>query len=65
MTVHIKVVDGFNLLTSKIIPLDSYDKLSEAIAELQGKNKTFYVTLMDMNGLCKDYMKFEKGIRKL
>lgn len=63
MTVHIKVVDGYNLITSKIIPLEDYDKLVDAIKRLQHKKKTFYVMLFDENGLQKDLMKFEKGKR--
>lgn len=65
MTVHIKVVDGYNLITSKIIPLEDYDKLVDAIKRLQHKKKTFYVMLFDENGLQKDLMKFEKGKRIL
>ena len=63
MTVHIKVVDGYNLITSKIIPLEDYDKLTDAIKRLQHKKKTFYVMLFDEDGLQKDSMKFEKGKR--
>lgn len=63
MTVHIKVVDGYNLITSKIIPLEDYDQLTDAIKGLQHKKKTFYVMLFDKNGLQKDLMKFEKGKR--
>ena len=65
MTVHIKVVDGYNLITSKIIPLEDYDKLVDSIKRLQHKKKTFYVMLFDENGLQKDLMKFEKGKRIL
>lgn len=65
MTVHIKVVDGYNLITSKIIPLEDYDQLTDAIKRLQHKKKTFYVMLFDKNGLQKDFMKFEKGKRIL
>lgn len=65
MTVHIKVVDGYNLITSKIIPLEDYDKLTDAIKRLQHKKKTFYVMLFDEDGLQKDLMKFEKGKRIL
>ena len=65
MTVHIKVVDGYNLITSKIIPLENYDELTDAIKRLQHKKKTFYVILFDRNGLQKDLMKFEKGKRIL
>ena len=65
MTVHIKVVDGYNLITSKIIPLEDYDKLTDVIECLQHKKKTFYVMLFDKNGLQKDLMKFEKGKRIL
>lgn len=65
MTVHIKVVDGYNLITSKIIPLEDYDQLTDAIKRLQHKKKTFYVMLFDKNGLHKDLMKFEKGKRIL
>lgn len=65
MTVHIKVVDGYNLITSKIIPLENYDELTYAIKRLQHKKKTFYVMLFDENGLQKDLMKFEKGKRIL
>ena len=65
MTVHIKVVDGYNLITGKIIPLEDYDKLVDAIKRLQHKKKTFYVMLFDENGLQKDLMKFEKGKRIL
>ena len=65
MTVHIKVVDGYNLITSKIIPLEDYDKLVDAIKRLQHKKKTFYVMLFDEDGLQKDLMKFEKGKRIL
>lgn len=65
MTVHIKVVDGYNLITSKIIPLEDYDKLVDAIKRLQHKKKTFYVMLFGENGLQKDLMKFEKGKRIL
>lgn len=63
MTVHIKVVDGYNLITSKIIPLKDFGKLTDAIKHLQHKKKTFYVMLFDENGLQKDLMKFEKGKR--
>lgn len=65
MTVHIKVVDGYNLITNKIIPLENYDELTDAIKRLQHKKKTFYVMLFDENGLQKDLMKFEKGKRIL
>ena len=65
MIVHIKVVDGYNLITSKIIPLENYDELTDAIKRLQHKKKTFYVMLFDENGLQKDLMKFEKGRRIL
>ena len=65
MTVHIKVVDGYNLITNKIIPLENYEKLTDAIKRLQHKKKTFYVMLFDENGLQKDLMKFEKGKRIL
>ena len=65
MTVHIKVVDGYNLITSKIIPLEDYDELTDAIKHLRHKKKTFYVMLFDENGLQKDLMKFEKGKRIL
>ena len=65
MTVHIKVVDGYNLITSKIIPLEDYDKLVDVIERLQHKKKTFYVMLFDEDGLQKDFMKFEKGKRIL
>lgn len=65
MIVHIKVVDGYNLITSKIIPLENYDELTDAIKRLQHKKKTFYVMLFDENGLQKDLMKFEKGKRIL
>ena len=65
MTVHIKVVDGYNLITSKIIPLEDYDKLTDVIKRLQHKKKTFYVMLFDEDGLQKDLMKFEKGKRIL
>lgn len=65
MTVHIKMVDGYNLITSKIIPLEDYDKLVDAIKRLQHKKKTFYVMLFGENGLQKDLMKFEKGKRIL
>ena len=65
MIVHIKVVDGYNLITSKIIPLENYDKLTDVIKRLQHKKKTFYVMLFDENGLQKDLMKFEKGKRIL
>lgn len=65
MTVHIKVVDGYNLITSKIIPLEDYDQLTDAIKRLQHKKKTFYVMLFDEDGLQKDLMKFEKGKRIL
>ena len=65
MTVHIKVVDGYNLITSKIIPLENYDELTDVIKRLQHKKKTFYVMLFDENGLQKDLMKFEKGKRIL
>ena len=65
MTVHIKVVDGYNLITSKIIPLEDYDELADAIKRLQHKKKTFYVMLFDEDGLQKDLMKFEKGKRIL
>lgn len=65
MTVHVKVVDGYNLITSKIIPLEDYDKLVDTIKRLQHKKKTFYVMLFDENGLQKDLMKFEKGKRIL
>ena len=63
MTVHIKVVDGYNLITSKIIPLENYDELTDVIKRLQHKKKTFYVMLFDEDGLQKDSMKFEKGKR--
>ena len=65
MTVHIKVVDGYNLITSKIIPLEDYDELTDVIKRLQHKKKTFYVMLFDEDGLQKDLMKFEKGKRIL
>ena len=65
MIVHIKVVDGYNLITSKIIPLENYDELTDVIKRLQHKKKTFYVMLFDENGLQKDLMKFEKGKRIL
>ena len=65
MTVHIKVVDGYNLITSKIIPLEDYDQLTDAIKRLQHKKKTFYVMLFAEDGLQKDLMKFEKGKRIL
>ena len=39
MTVHIKVVDGYNLITSKIIPLEDCDKLTDVIECLQHKKK--------------------------
>ena len=65
MTVHIKVVDGYNLVTSNIIPLEDYDQLTDAIKRLQHKKKTFYVMLFDEDGLQKDLMKFEKGKRIL
>ena len=65
MTVHIKVVDGYNLITNKIIPLENYDELTDAIKRLQHKKKTFYVMLFDEDGLQKDLMKFEKGKRIL
>lgn len=65
MTVHIKVVDGYNLITSKIIPLENYDELTDVIKRLQHKKKTFYVMLFDEDGLQKDLMKFEKGKRIL
>ena len=65
MTVHIKVVDGYNLITSKIIPLENYDELVGVIERLQHKKKTFYVMLFDEDGLQKDLMKFEKGKRIL
>lgn len=65
MTVHIKVVDGYNLITNKIIPLENYDELTDVIKRLQHKKKTFYVMLFDENGLQKDLMKFEKGKRIL
>lgn len=65
MTVHIKVVDGYNLITNKIIPLEDYEELTDAIKRLQHKKKTFYVMLFDGDGLQKDFMKFEKGKRIL
>lgn len=65
MTVHIKVVDGYNLITSKIIPLENYEELTDVIKRLQHKKKTFYVMLFDEDGLQKDLMKFEKGKRIL
>ena len=65
MTVHIKVVDGYNLITNKIIPLENYEELTDAIKRLQHKKKTFYVMLFDEDGLQKDLMKFEKGKRIL
>lgn len=65
MTVHIKVVDGYNLITNKIIPLENYDELTDVIKRLQHKKKTFYVMLFDEDGLQKDLMKFEKGKRIL
>lgn len=65
MTVHIKVIDGYNLITSKIIPLEDYDQITDAIKRLQHKKKTFYVMLFDEDGLQKDLMKFEKGKRIL
>lgn len=65
MTVHIKMVDGYNLITSKIIPLENYDELTDVIKRLQHKKKTFYVMLFDEDGLQKDLMKFEKGKRIL
>lgn len=65
MTVHIKVVDGYNLITKEIIPLKDFGKLADAIEHLQHKKKTFYVMLFDRNGLQKDFMKFEKGKRIL
>ena len=64
MKVHIKVVDGYNVLTKEIIPLEEYDKIESVIKKLIHKKKTFYVMLFDVNGLCKDMMKFEKGKRQ-
>ena len=34
MKVHIKVVDGYNVLTKEIIPLEEYDKIELAIKNL-------------------------------
>ena len=65
MTVHIKVVDGYNLITNKIIPLENYEELTDAIKRLQHKKKTFYIMLFNENELQKDLMKFEKGKRIL
>lgn len=64
MKVHIKIVDGYNVLTKEIIPLEEYDKLESVIKKLIHKNKTFYVILFE-DDLCKDMMKFEKGKRKI
>ena len=63
MKVHIKIVDGYNILTKDITPLD-FDLLENEIKKLIHKKKTFYVMLFDVNGLCKDMMKFEKGKRQ-
>ena len=63
MKVHIKVVDGYNVLTKEIIPLEEYDKIESVIKELIHKKKTFYVMLFK-DVLCKDMMKFEKGKRQ-
>ena len=63
MKVHIKIVDGYNILTKDITPLD-FDLLEDKIKKLIHKKKTFYVMLFDVNGLCKDMMKFEKGKRQ-
>lgn len=63
MKVHISVVDGYNILTKDIAPLD-FDLLEDKIKKLIHKKKTFYVMLFDENGLCKDMMKFEKGKRQ-
>ena len=62
MKVHIKIVDGYNVLTKEIIPLEEYDKIELAIKNLIHKKKTFYIVLFK-NDLCKDIMKFEKGKR--
>lgn len=64
MKVHIKVVDGYNVLTKEIIPLEEYDKIESVIKELIHKKKTFYVMLFK-DVLCKDMMKFEKGKRQI
>ena len=56
MKVHIKIVDGYNVLTKDII------KIELAIKNLIHKKKTFYIMLFK-NDLCKDMMKFEKGKR--
>lgn len=64
MKVHIKVVDGYNVLTKEIIPLEEYDKIESVIKKLIHKKKTFYVMLFK-DDLCKDMMKFEKGKRQI
>ena len=64
MKVHIKVVDGYNVLTKEIIPLEEYDKIESVIKKLIHKKKTFYVMLFK-DDLCKDTMKFEKGKRQI
>ena len=64
MKVHIKVVDGYNVLTKEIIPLEEYDKIESVIKKLIHKKKTFYVMLFK-DVLCKDMMKFEKGKRQI
>ena len=61
MTVHISVVDGYNILTKDIAPLD-FDLLEDKIKKLIHKKKTFYVMLFK-DDLCKDMKKFEKGKR--
>lgn len=62
MKVHIKIVDGYNVLTKCILPLD-FDLLENKIKKLIHKKKTFYVMLFE-DDLCKDMMKFEKGKRQ-
>lgn len=62
MKVHIKIVDGYNILTKDITPLD-FDLLENEIKKLIHKKKTFYVMLFK-DDLCKDMMKFEKGKRQ-
>ena len=62
MKVHIKIVDGYNVLTKEVIPLEEHDRIELAIKKLIHKKKTFYVMLFK-DDLCKDMMKFEKGKR--
>ena len=62
MKVVITLVDGFNIITHKIIPLIKEDEILQAVDKLKEQKKTFYVNLFSYNGKCKDILQFEKGI---